>query len=102
MEISSGFGVFADYNMVELTAGFMAVNGRNNQGGRTTLQVFELDELSLGKREPVRQLKQAGGIMIPGEQRLQIHNAGAKIHGLPEKNSDEFANLFCLRIVIIR
>jgi len=47
--------------------------GGAKEFGRTTLQVFQVNLLRLGKRKPVRQLKKAGGINKNIQQSLYTH-----------------------------
>jgi hypothetical protein len=64
--------------MVLLATGRMLKNSADHKGGGASAEVAAVDMLWLGKREPVRQLKKAGVILVTIQQRLQIHINGRK------------------------
>lgn len=86
MQVGGGFGIVAYQHMIELFAGIERENAGKNKSLAASLEVFKLHLLSLGKTEPVRQLKKAGGVSILLQQRLQVHNADANIARAQEKN----------------
>ena len=54
---------------------------------RAALQVFKINLLRLRKREPVRQLKKAGGINEPIQQNLYTHPKNKNIKIRPRFNT---------------
>ena len=73
MEIGGPFGIFANYEVVELAAGRVVENGADNEGRGAALQVFKVNALGLGQSDPVRQLEKAGIVNKRILQHLQIH-----------------------------
>jgi len=79
MHVCGSFGILTNDNMIELAARIVLKNSANYKGRRTSMKIFTINSLRLGKSELVRQLKKAGVIFISIKQHLQIHISGAKI-----------------------
>jgi hypothetical protein len=79
VEIGRGLRIIANNQMVKLRIYFPLKYATDDKCRCTSMEVFKVDPLGLGKSEPVRQLKKAGGITKGRQQLLQIHNGDAKI-----------------------
>ena len=80
MEISRRLCIITNYQMVKLRIYLSLEYAADHKCRGASMEVLEVDPLRLGKREPVRQLKKAGGITKGRQQLLQIHNGDAKIN----------------------
>ena len=73
VKISGLFGIIDDKEVIVLFQRRMIKNRCRNKLRSTSQQVFQVDTLGLGKREPVRHLKKAGIIRKLVQQHFKIH-----------------------------
>ena len=79
MEIGCFFGIIQNENVIVVFEGWMIVKRSGCKLNRTAVQLFDLNQLFFGKREPVRNGKHAGRLLVLIQQHIQIHRAKLQI-----------------------